>query len=358
MSSLTGFSHSNGSVRSARGSVEHALRVVFHVMVGCALGLVLSAASAEAQAKTFTKQRRYVTSQPAQSAAEIPVAPEGMPQADAAPAAPSEASPAPPAAPTPPAAVAPAPPPVAAPPVAPSAPPAAYAAPVYAQPAPAPAAPVYAAPPPVYAQPPVAPPPQVYVAPPMAPPPTWAAPAPAPRYVLVPIPVPQQVAPPPPPPAPSPDAQRAWVANQLAQVDSQLALLRREKKSIGGPIVQLTLGYIGTLVFTSVAVGSFIAAEEAEQEYSNDYNDWDHHYDEGDQDRLRTTGYVFTGLGVAALALGIAGTVRLARNSAINRGIKAESRSLLAQRASLRQQLSYGASALPGQVQLGVHGRF
>jgi hypothetical protein len=331
MSSLTGSSLRIDSGRPLRDVWKRALWVLLHGFAGCVLGLALGTSVAEAQGKTFAKQRKYVTAHALPPAAEIPVAPEGMPQADAAPAAPSEATAAPPAASSPavgvaaPATVLAAPPVVAAPPAA-----GAYPAPVYAAPAPAP---IYAAPPPVYAAPP---------------PPNWAPPAaaaPSARYMLVPIP--QQA-------APAPDARQTWLTSQLAQVDQQLALLRRERKSIGGPIVQMTLGYLGTIVFVSVAAGSFFAAEELEED-----DDWgDHSYDQHDEERLRNTGYAFTGLTVAALAVGIAGTVRLVRNAAVNRGVKAERRNLLAQRASLRQQLSYSASALPGRLQLGVHGRF
>ncbi|HEX6245339.1 MAG TPA: hypothetical protein VFZ61_30665 [Polyangiales bacterium] len=297
----------------------------------CLLGLLLGLSPALAQNKTYSKQRKYVTTHKLPATEEIPVAPEGLPDPGAA----AEPAPAPPAAVD--GAV------VAAPAV----------APVPAQPAPpaplvAPAP--YPTPPPVYpgyAQGPAPAPPHPGWLPAPAPAPTVVPP---PGYVLVPI-----------PPAPQPptivqqdEARRAWVVAQLAQVDQQLLLLKRERKSIAGPVVQMVLGYAGTLVCGAVALGSYGAAESIEQDPWHD----GYHYDEQDEERLRHTAYAFTGLTAVALAVGIGGTVRLVRNSANNKLLNVERRSLLAQRTSLRQQLTYGASVLPGQLQIGVRGHF
>jgi hypothetical protein len=333
---------------------------VLQLLAWCALALSIGLSSAHAQNKAYSKQRKYVTSHQLPPTSEIPVAPEGLPDpaaaaapAEAAPLAPQEAAPAPVAAPV----AAPAPvvaAPAAPAPVAPAplvAPPPAYAPPAPAYAAPAPAAP-YPAPPayPGAAPAPVVPPRANWLPAPAPPTPVVAPP---PGYVLVPIPS----APAPPSLVQQEEARRAWVVAQLSQVDQQLVQLKQERKSIAGPIVQMVLGYAGTLVCGAVALGSYGAAESIEHDQWN--NDWDDgYYDQHDEDRLRNTAYAFTGLTAVALAVAIGGTVRLKRNSAHNKLLNVERRSLVAQRTSLRQQLTYGASVLPGQMQLGVRGQF
>jgi hypothetical protein len=163
------------------------------------------------------------------------------------------------------------------------------------------------------------------------------------------VPIPQ--APVPQSPAPQADPRRAWLSAQLVQVDQQLGQLKLERKSIGGPLVQMILGYSGALVCSAVALGRFgVTQDDAYDEYD--------HVSHHDQETARITGYAFTGLAVVGLAVGISGTVRLLRNKEANRGVNAARRSLIAQRSVLRQQLSYGASVGPGQLRLGVHGRF
>lgn len=282
-----------------------------------------------AQNKTFAKQRKYVTTHTIPAPEDVPLAPEAMPApeppgasaaASAAPsaaetAAPAQAAPAPGLS----GAAAPAPGPVA------PTNPRAVGAP---QPAPAPASP---------------PPAQL-------PPPAWGAAA-------------QPVYPPaeaPPIVAPDEAQRRIWLAAQLSQVDDQLALLRQERQSIAGPIVQLGFGYGMALSCAAAAAASFATAND--RYYDDDsivvVGDDDHSISREDAHALRTAGYVLTGLSAAGLALGISGTIRLVRHAAANRKLKAERKSLLSQRQSLRQQLDYGASVMPGQVQFGVQGRF
>ena len=286
-----------------------------------------------------------------------------------------------------------APPPVAAPP----------APPVYAQPAPqpAPAAPPpaqYAPPAPQYAPVQAAPAPQyapVQAAPQYAPAP---APAPAPQYApaVYPAPPPAPAAassaqpypvapgyPPPPPgyayaPIPSPlltpadVARRDMLHAELMRVEAQLAQVDAKRKGIGGPIAQTAVGLGGTLVFSAIALSAFAGAEAIQHRnyhHCNGYGDYDNCYDDldvndsgvvnhKDELALRRTAYAFTGLAAVGLAVGVSGMIRLARRSAERKAVKAERRGLLEQRNSLRQQLDYGVNLAPGQLQLGVQGKF
>lgn len=298
----------------------------------------------------------------------------------------------------------------------PEQPPAAVVAPVPAPVAPAPQPPV-AAPPAVYVQQapqpaPVAPPPVQYA--PVAPPPVQYAPV-APQYAPPqPAPVPQyapaappavQYAPaiypaapaaptaqpypiapgyPPPPPgytyAPLPSplltpadvARRDMLHAELMRVEAQLAQVDAKRKGIGGPIAQTAIGLGSTLVLSVVALSAFGAAEAIQHRdyhHCDGYNDHDNCYDDldvngsgvvnhKDELTLRRTAYATTGLAAVGLAVGITGMVRLARRNAERRSVKAERRGLIEQRNSLKQQLDYGVNLAPGQLQLGVSGKF
>jgi hypothetical protein len=137
------------------------------------------------------------------------------------------------------------------------------------------------------------------------------------------------------------------VLSELAIVNSQLGVLRRDRKSIGGPIVRMVLGYGGMAVSSAVALGTYAAAE-SNSDALKGY----------DQDTLRRTAYAFTGIAAVGLMLGVSGTVRLVRNAATNRALNAQAKPLMAKRANLLRQLEYGAAPGPRQLQVAVQGRF
>lgn len=323
--------------------------------------------------RKLAAQRKYVTTYQLPPTTLIPVAPEGMPQMELASAAALEMagvsdSVAPTVAPAPvliqPAPAVPAPVIAQPAPVPPPAP-----APV-PQPAPAPVQPASVSPPAtLYAPPPltpyVPPPATLYVPPPMfttpapvfpspqAPPSTLEAskaatadcnaapaamPALPPGYMLVPVSTSLTL---------EPAIEHQLLASELAIVNSQLGELRRDRKSLGGPIVRMVLGYGGMVVSSAVALGAYAIAE-------TDGDTVTRH----DQTTLRRTAYAFTGLAAAGLVLGLSGTIRLVRNAANNRALNAQVKPLMAKRANLLRQLEYGA--MPGQrgLQVAVQGRF
>ncbi len=277
---------------------------------------------------------------------------------------------------------------VVAPAPAPSAPPpAAYVQPT-AQPAPiapSPAQPVPAAPqyaPPQYASPQPAPAPQYAPAAPQYAPAVYPAAQPA-TGVAQPYPIAPGYPPPPPgytyaplPPAvltPADIARRDMVHAELMRVEAHLAQVDAKRQDIGGPIAQTAVGLGSTLVLSVIALSAFGAAEAIQHRdyrhcdrYGNDYN---HCYDdldvndsgvvnEKDELTLRRTAYATTGLAAVALAVGITGVVRLARRNTERRAVKAERKGLIEQRNNLRQQLDYGVNVAPGQLQMGVQGKF
>jgi hypothetical protein len=134
---------------------------------------------------------------------------------------------------------------------------------------------------------------------------------------------------------PGPALEQQLVASELAIVNSQIGQLRRERKSLAGPIVQMVLGYGGMVVSSAVAVGTYTAAT-------------DESTGRGNQDTLKRTAYGFSGLAVASLLLGFSGTVRLVRRAAQNRSLNAQLKPLAARRIHLAQQLMFGGRSVPG----------
>jgi hypothetical protein len=161
---------------------------------------------------------------------------------------------------------------------------------------------------------------------------------------------------------------------ELMRVEAQIAQVNAKQKGIGGPIAQTAVGLGATLVFSTVALAAFGAAEAIQHDdyrrcgYYEDRHD-DHCYDdldfndsgvvnEKDELALRRTAYAFTGLAAVGLAVGISGIFRLAHRSSERRAVKAERRGLIEQRDTLKKQLDYGVNLAPGQLQLGVTGKF
>lgn len=160
---------------------------------------------------------------------------------------------------------------------------------------------------------------------------------------------------------------------ELMRVEAQLAQVDAKRKGIGGPIAQTAVGLGSTLVLSVIALSAFGAAEAIQHRDYNHcdsrYDRYDHCYDdldvngsgvvnEKDELTLRRTAYATTGLAAVGLAVGITGVVRLARRNAERRAVKAERKGLVEQRNNLRQQLDYGVNVAPGQLQLGVQGKF
>ncbi len=66
------------------------------------------------------------------------------------------------------------------------------------------------------------------------------------------------------PHASTPGLERQALASELAIVNSQIGELRRERKSIGGPIVRMVLGYGGMVASSAVALGAHARRRIAE----------------------------------------------------------------------------------------------
>jgi len=169
-------------------------------------------------------------------------------------------------------------------------------------------------------------------------------------------------------------ARRDMLHAELMRVEAQLAQLDAQRKRIGGPVAQTAFGLGGTLIFSAIALGSFVGAEAVQHRryhhcgrYDDDRNghcveDLDVNgsgvVDHKDELALRRTSYGFTALAAASLAVGVSGVIRLTRRSAQRRAVKAERRGLIEQRNTLKKQLDYGVSVAPGQLQLGLQGKF
>jgi hypothetical protein len=136
-----------------------------------------------------------------------------------------------------------------------------------------------------------------------------------------------------------PTLERQLLASELAVLTSQIGQLRRDRKSIGGPITQMAIGFGGMALSSVAALGTYGAAE------SNDASATQH-----DQDVFRRTAYVFTGLAVVGLVLGLTGTAKLIRHAAHNRRLNAQLKPLAAKRVYLAQRMAFGAASAPGLI--------
>jgi hypothetical protein len=167
-------------------------------------------------------------------------------------------------------------------------------------------------------------------------------------------------------------ARRDMLHAELARVEAQLAQVEAKRQGIGGPVAQTAVGLGGTLLFSAIALGAYGAAEAIQNRnycHHRDYDRYDDCYDDldinesgvvnqKDEDAFRRTAYAFTGLAAVGLAVGISGVIRLARRTGERRAVKSERKNLLDQRANLKKQLDYGVNLAPGQLQLGVSGKF
>ncbi len=135
--------------------------------------------------------------------------------------------------------------------------------------------------------------------------------------------------------------ERAIVTSEIAITDSQLGQLQRERKSLAGPILGMTLGYGGMVLSSGVALSAYGAAEAGHDEHT-----------------MRRVAYAFAGVAAAGLLLGVSGTARLVRRARHNRALSAEMKALNVKRAQLLRRLEYGATPGPGALEVALRGRF
>jgi hypothetical protein len=140
-------------------------------------------------------------------------------------------------------------------------------------------------------------------------------------------------------------------AEELKQVEAKLNDLQQAQRiGVGGPVLAMIVGY-GTAVASSFVA---LAAFESARDRRHDSNPARH----DEETRFRRLGYGFSAAAGAGLLTGILGSTALSRRIEQRKDRASERADLAGRLSTLRQQLDYGLSVAPQQVQVAVQSSF
>jgi hypothetical protein len=154
------------------------------------------------------------------------------------------------------------------------------------------------------------------------------------------------------------------VKEQLSTVDAQLEHLgqqREERGQVTGPISMVAAGYTTGVAGLATSIAAFVMAQQIKHGHSInnglDINN-DHQLDGDDENAYRNISRTMGAVSAVGFAVGVAGSVFLAKRLKERRELDPEVKRLQNQRRELRRELSYSANASGTGLSFGLNGRF
>jgi hypothetical protein len=138
--------------------------------------------------------------------------------------------------------------------------------------------------------------------------------------------------------------REAQLQAELVDVQEKLDTLQNARVRVGPAVTLMVFGFGGASVAAVAAITTHASVNDATNAH--------------DEQRYRSMTYGFSGLAVAGLVMGVAGTVKLGRATAQRRENELKAGALANRLSAIRDELHFGVKLGAQQIQVGVQGSF
>ncbi|MFT3921095.1 MAG: hypothetical protein QM778_01040 [Myxococcales bacterium] len=153
--------------------------------------------------------------------------------------------------------------------------------------------------------------------------------------------------------------REAQLSSELTLALDQLDALQNQRVRLGPAITLMVFGFGASSVSALAAVSTFSKAESVQHGHLTGHDITGNGVVNGqDEQRYRNIAYGFTAAAVGGLVMGLTGLVKLARRRGERAANQARSEQLTGRIAAIREQLDYGVSFGPQQLQMGIQSNF